>query len=303
MIFISCMQGGTDMDNHDWIILKTLSETKNLTQAARQLFMTQPALTYRLQNIEKEFNIKIFERHSKGLVLTSQGKHFIRYAKSSLAELDILKKTLHPCAVPTKGCLRLGISTVFAKFKIAPILKQFHKEYPHITISLKTGSSMALLPELLKNDKIDVAIMRNNYYTDNVEQHVISEEPMYFVCTHPITNQELTNTPWITYETSQMTHSYEISCRWWQETFHTIPPASIWVNSVEAALSLIKNGLGWGIISGIWLPKSAHIYTAPLYIHGHLFLRKTLIAYKKEKSECLPVKSFVNMVKSDFSNI
>ena len=50
------------MDTKDWIVLKTISDERSLTKAAERLYLSQPALTYRLRNLEKEFGVTILTR-------------------------------------------------------------------------------------------------------------------------------------------------------------------------------------------------------------------------------------------------
>ena len=67
------------MDYTDWMIIHVLAKEKNLTATAEKLFISQPALTYRIKRIEKEFNTTIFTRTAKGVFLTSHGILVAKY--------------------------------------------------------------------------------------------------------------------------------------------------------------------------------------------------------------------------------
>ncbi|MEH7077428.1 LysR family transcriptional regulator, partial [Bacillus velezensis] len=60
------------MDEKDWIVLITLFEEKNMTKAAERLYMTQPALSYRLKNLEAQFGVRLFYKRKKGMEFTSE---------------------------------------------------------------------------------------------------------------------------------------------------------------------------------------------------------------------------------------
>ena len=71
------------MEDRDWQILQELHRTKNITKAAQLLYMSQPALTARLQNIETEFNVRVVTRSTKGIKFTPEGNIWrIRLKKS-----------------------------------------------------------------------------------------------------------------------------------------------------------------------------------------------------------------------------
>lgn len=284
------------MDDKDWLILKTLNETGNLTKAAEYLYVSQPALTYRLHCIEKEFGVKIFERCPKGIFLTQQGDYLVQYAKEMLVELQTLKATLQESDLPVTGSLRLGISTVFAKFKFAPLLKQYKKQFPQVTISLKTGSSVQFLPKLLAEDQVDLAVLRGDLDWPE-EKQLILDDPWCLVYPKPLTFDDLPEIPWILDEASKLTKCDELMYRWWEEHFASPPPTPIWVNSIEAGLQLISNELGWGIIPKIFLTKSTSLFATPLHFkNGAPLLRKTIMAYRTEKLNHPPVKAFVDLV-------
>src|SRR5690625_5919121 len=75
------------MNENDCSILVVLDRERNMTKAASKLFISQPALTYRLRQIEKNFNIQIFEREKSGLIPTPEGELIVQYARDNLQQL------------------------------------------------------------------------------------------------------------------------------------------------------------------------------------------------------------------------
>lgn len=73
-----------------------VAECGSITQAAQQLYISQPSLTKSIMNLENEYGIKIFERSSKGIQVTAEGEKFIYYAKSVVASLSSLNKAFAP---------------------------------------------------------------------------------------------------------------------------------------------------------------------------------------------------------------
>lgn len=285
------------MNDKDWLILKAINEIGNITKAAEQLYISQPALTYRLHSLEKEFGTKIFDRHPNGIFLTEKGEYLAQYAENMLQELQKTKNHLKHTGEPLNGNLRLGISTVFAKFKFAPLLKEYKKRFPHVNISIKTGSSTLVLPKLLEEGEIDVAILRGDFSEWPENKHVILEEPWCLIYPRPISLNELCNIPWILDDASATTKSDQQFYLWWQEYFAATPPTPIWVNSIEAVIQLVSYELGWGIVPKINLTKSSSLFSTPIFFkNGTPITRTTTMAYKHKALEQVQLKAFIDLV-------
>lgn len=77
------------MDQKDWKVLKLLHEEKNITKTAEKLFVSQPSLSYRLKNLEKEMGADIIFKTKTGIEFTSEGEYLVKYAKEMLQKLQI----------------------------------------------------------------------------------------------------------------------------------------------------------------------------------------------------------------------
>ena len=102
------------MNDKDWEIIKTLHEERSITRAANRLYLSQPALTYRLDQIEKEMDIQLFMRSTKGINFTSAGERLVTYAEKMLREYFDMKRFVKSQDGQINGMLRLGSSAVFA---------------------------------------------------------------------------------------------------------------------------------------------------------------------------------------------
>ncbi len=113
------------MDDKDWRILKTIAEERNLTKAAARLYISQPALTYRLKNMEEEFGAQVVSRVPTGVELTPQGEYLLAYAAEMLHKFGAVKERIKNMADKVQGALRIGSSSVFAHYTLPKILKGF----------------------------------------------------------------------------------------------------------------------------------------------------------------------------------
>lgn len=288
------------MNYKDWILLKTISEEHNLTRTAERLFISQPALSYRLHNLEKFFDVKILNRHSHGVYFTPQGEYLLKYAEEMLDRLEQTKEHVRNIDPALSGTLRLGVSSVIAKIKLAPLLKKFKKKFPDVKISLTTGSSTLELPVMLKKEQIDIAIVRGNLSWPE-EEHLIAEEPMCIVYFQPINFKQLPELPWINYHASSVTRSEEQLTLWWQENFGAAKPNQVMVDSIEACIQMVSHGLGWCIIPKIHIENRRSLFSCPVVFRdGHILMQKTRMLYGFSTAEQPLCKAFIDHVLREY---
>ncbi|WP_052363954.1 LysR family transcriptional regulator [Geomicrobium sp. JCM 19037] len=101
------------MNEKDWILLQTLYEVKSITKTAEMLYISQPAITYRLSSIEREFGIEIAKRSNKGLKFTSEGEYLVHYFEKMSRELEKTKDWLLNMGKKIQGNLRLAYLAPF----------------------------------------------------------------------------------------------------------------------------------------------------------------------------------------------
>lgn len=130
----------------------------SLTAAARQLCISQPAVSQAVRQLEKETGIKLFLRTSKGVQLTKEGELLYRYVKAGVESLLEGEKMVERVLGMDMGEVRIGASDMTLQFFLLPYLEEFHKEYPKIKVNV----SNAPTPETIKSleeGKIDFGVV------------------------------------------------------------------------------------------------------------------------------------------------
>ncbi|WP_248930757.1 LysR family transcriptional regulator [Paenibacillus hamazuiensis] len=112
------------MEEKDWIILKLLYDERNITKTAKHLYLSQPSLSHRLNQIEKEFGVTLFHRGRRGVEFTEQGEVLAQYANEMLQKLAETKEKLWNLSGHAQGTLRLACSRGFALYKLPQVLKK-----------------------------------------------------------------------------------------------------------------------------------------------------------------------------------
>lgn len=244
------------MDEKDWYVLQYLHKEQNLTRAAEQLYMTQPALTYRLQQLEKRFNVPLFVKTGKGIRFTPEGERLVQYAKNMIAELQKTTDIIVNMRNEVQGNLRIGASIYYGQYELPQKLQVFLDKYPKVDIHVSTGFSSEVIESLLQ-DEIDVGIVRGDYEWFD-QKHVLSEESICLVSKQEIDLQELPNLPRINYRPPKLatrsgSHSSaswsESINKWWYERYSQPPLITMQVDSFETCKEMVKHGLGYTIIS------------------------------------------------------
>ena len=150
------------MEDWDWRILQVLHEQKNITKTAQALFMSQPALTARLQHIEKEFGIKIVVRTSKGVQFTPQGEYLARSSEEVLQKIRDIREQVSNLDKDVVGTLRIGASSYFTMYTLPALLRSFHKEYPAVDFKVTTAWSKEIFNQV-QNRQIHLGFISSDY--------------------------------------------------------------------------------------------------------------------------------------------
>ena len=285
------------MDDKDWFVLKTIAEEKNITKAADRLYISQPALTYRLRNLEKEFGAKLVSRHPAGVTLTPQGESVLSYAQEMLIKLRKAKERVQSMENKVQGTLRLGTSSVFAHYILPQILKNFMATYPEVEVSLKTGLSRRI-NRMFQKEEISVAIVRGDYHWPE-EKVLLGEEPICLVSSQPIEFNDLPNLPQISYLTDSSLEP--VIQEWWREYFSQPPRITMEVDSMDTCRQMVLHGLGWAILPAIGLSRQGAPFTRELFWRsGEPLLRRTWMIYPSAALELSAVQAFTVFVKTRF---
>ncbi|HWL26088.1 MAG TPA: LysR family transcriptional regulator, partial [Ureibacillus sp.] len=129
------------MDYRDWVMLQVLNEYKNITKTAEKLFISQPALSNRLKQIEKEFGTKIVVRGRNGIQFTPEGEYLAKNADKVISLHKNIKENIMNMNQNVTGTLRIASSNVFTRYKMPAVLKRFQEIFPNIEFQITTGLS------------------------------------------------------------------------------------------------------------------------------------------------------------------
>lgn len=286
------------MNDRDWLLLKTIAEERNITKAADRLYVSQPALTYRVKLLEREFRTTLLIRTPNGVILTPQGEFLLAYAEEMLLRLTKTKEQLASFGNTVKGPLRIGSSAIFANYELPQLLHGFRDLYPETEIFLKTGMSRQVR-RMLEHEEVAVAIIRGDPEWKE-EKHLLFDEPVCLVSKKPLDVEDLPKQPRIIYGTDSSLQS--LVAEWWRKTFTQPFKESMAVDTMDTCRRMVQQNLGWAILPSIGLNEFDDLQLRPLFWpDGSPLIRKTWICYGSYAKQLPTVRAFIDFVLARFA--
>lgn len=144
-----------------------------MTRASKHLYIAQSTISKNIKSIEDEFNVTLFDRRKKHIILTDIGQIFYDKCVEALAILDDLSLEMDDVTNIERGHIRLGVSAIMDVRLFTESLNQFHSMYPNVTYEVVEGGGKAV-EFYLNNDEIDVGIT-----TLPVDDDIYHAVPLY----------------------------------------------------------------------------------------------------------------------------
>ena len=163
-------------------IFYTVANTGNISKAAKELYISQPAISKSIQKLEENVGCKLFSRSSRGVVLTEEGKLLYDHVRSAFETLTAGEEQLKRSIELGIGHLKIGVSATLCKYMLLPYLKEFIRQNPHISISITCQSTNETL-KLLEENKIDIGLVGKPDSLKNIHFDFLDEIEDVFVAT------------------------------------------------------------------------------------------------------------------------
>lgn len=163
---------------NNYYIFYIVAKAGNISKAANLLFVSQPAISKSISKLEDELGIILFNRSSRGVTLTEEGKILFEYIEKAFDNIGKGEDNIRRYNTLGIGHIKIGVSTSLCKYILLDYLKDFIKENPHIKVSIDCHSTVNTL-HLLKNEEVDIGLIcdteipKNMIYTPVKEIHDI----------------------------------------------------------------------------------------------------------------------------------
>lgn len=160
-------------------VFESVARHLNYTRAAQELFLTQPAVSMQVKQLEESLGVALFEQLGKRIHLTEAGREVLGYARTVTQQLDELEGVLNHIKGLSGGRLRISVATT-ANYFIPTLLGTFSRRYPGVTVSLDVTNRETLLRQLAENT-VDLVIMGQPPAELDAEADAFMENPLVIV--------------------------------------------------------------------------------------------------------------------------
>lgn len=172
------------MEQHlsQYRIFYEVARCGNISRAAKELYISQPAISKAISKLEESLNTKLFNRNSRGVQLTKEGAVLYQHISSAFESISRGERELKRIHDFHIGHLKIGVSNTLCKYVLLPYLKGFVEKYPHVNISIESQSTNHTL-ELLDAKSIDLGLVAEPKNRKGLTFTPLMEINDVFVCT------------------------------------------------------------------------------------------------------------------------
>ncbi len=163
----------------------------SISKAAEELYISQPATSQALKNLENNVGFPLFSRFSKGVKLTTEGKELFNICKEIFSQVDNLNNAINDLKNLDSGVLRIGASDTICKYYLIDILKSFEKVYPNIKYRV-TNCTTAESLTLLKNGNVDISFIHSPIISKEFHLENLVSLHDCFVCSYEFDDSKIT---------------------------------------------------------------------------------------------------------------
>ena len=140
----------------------SVAKNKNITKAAHELMISQPAVSKSIKTLEDQVGCTLFIRNKYGVSLTEEGETFYKNIKPAIEMIEHAEETLQETLNLDYGTLSIGVSNTLTRKYLLPYIKKFHEQYPRIKIKISTSPTFELITQA-RNGLIDFIILNLPY--------------------------------------------------------------------------------------------------------------------------------------------
>ena len=285
-------------------VFHAVAKHLSFTKAAETLFMTQPAVTFQVKQLEEHLSTRLFDRAQGRIALTPAGQLALDYAERILALSAELDTRLKEMGGQAAGPLLIGASMTIGEYVLPQLIGKFKARYPAVMPTLFVGNSEAV-QERVAERTLDLGFIEGDSHLGSLASEVCCDDELQIVCApaHPFAKEAfalpamLTRHPYIGREAGSGTRAvidrYLNDAGVPPETMNTV----VELGSPEAIKGLVATGLGFAIMSRVIVAKElalGELVQVPL---RPAMLRKFSAVYPKERFHSKLVAAFLSFAK------
>jgi len=283
-------------------IFVAVCDCGSVTVAADNLSLAQPAVSLAIKELEANYGIKLFDRISRKLFITEDGKVFLKYARQIISLLDEMENEVKDW--DSLGVLRIGSSITIGTCFLPQYINRFSPKFPKVKIYVTIDNS-SVIEEKILSAQLDFALIEGLIHSDSVVSQSFLEDELVLICGahHPLSHtpeislEELTKQTLILREKGSGTRELFDSTLLTQG-INVIPA---WESiSTEAIISAVSSGIGVSILPYTLVKRDIdEQHLVRINITHTQFKRSLSIIHHKEKHLSKAACAFISLITDD----
>lgn len=285
-------------------VFHAVAKHLSFTKAAEALFMTQPAVTFQVKQLEEHFNARLFDRTQGRITLTPAGALAYEYAERILALDNELDARLREFSGEEAGPLLIGASTTIAEFLLPRVLGEFKAAHPAVVPRLVVANSDAVQDRVAERS-LDLGFIEGHSHMASLATDPCGEDELQVVCPpgHPfaarrnVVVSELPEHAYIGREvgsgTREVIDKYLHDSGLSHDSLQLVMEAS----SPEALKGLVATGLGFAIMSRATVTMEVRLGALVAIPLSPPLLRQLSVVYPRERIHSRAMSSFLQFAK------
>jgi DNA-binding transcriptional LysR family regulator len=286
-------------------VFYAVAKQLSFTKAAEQLFMTQPAVTFQVKQLEEHFTTRLFERSHGRIALTPAGRLVMDYAGKILGLSEEMEKRVAELSGAMGGPLLLGASTTIAEFILPQILGEFKGLHPQVHAHMAVGNSETIVNRVAERS-IDLGLIESPTHLSSVNIEVVCEDELVLICAaghrfakvSRVPPHQIKGEPYVSREvgsgTRDFVDSYFRTCEVSPEDLNIVME----LGSPEAVKGVVQTGLGVSIVSRATVAKEVKLGMLVAVPLAPRLIRTLSLVYPREKFRSKLLTAFAEFATS-----
>lgn len=286
-------------------VFHAVAKHLSFTKAAEELFMSQPAVTFQVKQLEDEHQTRLFERRHGLVSLTPAGELLRGYAEKILLLSDEVETRLGELSGEMRGLLQIGATSSHADTIFPVLLTEFNAQYPQVRTRLSVANS-AELESQVANHALDLALIDHSTNQESLNYEACAEEEVVLICRpdYPLAQKKqlapaaLPEYEYIAREPGSGTRSIFEKYL----TAHATPPGELKMlmelGSVPSLKALVAGGLGFGVSGRLSLAAELANKELKAISLKPLLKRSLLLISAQDRYSSRATRTFIDFARS-----
>lgn len=286
-------------------VFYTVARHLSFTKAAEQLFMTQPAVTFQIKQLEEQFHARLFERSHGKIALTPAGEMVMSYAERILGLSEEMETRVADLTGAMGGPLLLGASLTIAEYILPRILGEFKAQHPQVHAHMTVGNS-EMIETRVADHTLDLGLIETPSHLPGLHMEFVCEDELVVICApdhkfaklRSVKPQEILGEPYVSRETGSGTREfadqYLRRCNVMPEDLNIVME----LGSLEAIKGVVETGLGVSIVSRASATKERQLGSLATVLLEPRLIRTMSFVHLEEKFRSRLLATFVEFATS-----